>query len=79
MHLHDIDAWRAALLMVQHYVSHALQRAVAHVAELQRAGDTVAAALVANAINAITEWSRGRRGSDPLNWLFFASAVLPDR
>jgi hypothetical protein len=48
MHLHDIDPWRAALLMVQHYVSHdvshALQRAVAHVAQLQRAGDTVAAA-----------------------------------
>ncbi len=66
-HLHDIDAWRAALAMVQHYGPHALQRALAQIDHLRKAGDVIGATTWALIADAVVELTRGRRNDEPLN------------
>ena len=66
-HLHDIDAWRAALGMVQHYGPHALQRALARIDGLRKSGDEIGATTWALIAEAIMELTRDRRHDEPLN------------
>jgi hypothetical protein len=67
LHLHDIDAWRAALGMIQHHRSHALQRTLAHADNLRKAGDVIGVIAWALIADAIAELSQGRRNDEPLN------------
>jgi hypothetical protein len=66
-HVHDIDAWRAAIAMVQHYGPHALERAHAHLDDLRRAGDAIGVAVWGMIVHAIAELTRDRRDGEPLN------------
>ena len=53
LHLHDLEALRAALAMVQHYGPYALKRALVQIDELRSAGDVIGAttwALIADNI-----------------------------
>jgi hypothetical protein len=65
--MHDPDAWRAALAMVQQHGPYALQRAHAHLDELRRAGDSVGVAAWVMIAGAVRDLVRDRRGSDLLN------------
>jgi hypothetical protein len=65
--MHDIDAWRAALGMIQHYGPHALQRALVHIENFRKAGDVVGVMAWAVIADAIAELSRDRRNDEPLN------------
>ena len=67
LHLHDIDAWRAALGMVQHYGPHALQRALARIDGLRKSGDEIGATTWALIAEAVMELTRDRRHDEPLN------------
>ena len=67
LHVHDIEAWRAALAMVQHFGPHALQRALAQIDELRKAGDMIGTTTWALIADAIIELTRGRRDDEPLN------------
>ena len=67
LHMHDIDAWRAALGMIQQYGPHALQRALAHIDNLRKAGDVIGVVAWALIADAIAELSRARRNDEPLN------------
>jgi hypothetical protein len=65
--MHEIEAWRAALVMVQHYGPHALQRALVRIDDMRKVSDVIGAtswALIADAINELT---RKRRRDEPLN------------
>ena len=66
-HFHDIDAWRAALGMVQHYGSHALQRALARIDGLRKSGDEIGATTWALIAYAIIELTRDRRHDESVN------------
>ena len=66
-HLHDIDAWRAALGMVQHYGPHALQRALARIDGLRKSGDEIGATTWAIIAYAIIELTRDRRHDESVN------------
>ena len=65
--LHDIDAWRAALRMIQHYGRHALRRALAHIYNLRKDGDAVGTVTWFLMAEAIMEITRDRRHDEPLN------------
>jgi hypothetical protein len=67
VHTHDVDAWRAALAMVQHYGPYALQRANAHLDDLRHAGDAVGVAVWAMIAAAIRDLTRDRQENEPLN------------
>ena len=67
VHLADIDAWRAALVMVQHYGPHAAHRAHAHVDELRLAGDAIGVTVWGMIARAVDELIRDRRDGEPLN------------
>jgi hypothetical protein len=67
LHLHDIDAWRAALRMIQHYGRHALRRALAHIYNLRKDGGAVGAMTWFLIAEAIMELTRDRRHDEPLN------------
>ena len=67
LHMHDIDAWRAAQGMIQHYGPHAPQRAPAHIDKLGKAGDVIGATAWAIIADAIMELTRDRRHDEPLN------------
>jgi len=65
--MHDADAWRAALAMVQQHGPYALQRAHAHLDQLRRTGDFVGVAVWVMIAGAIGDLVRDRQGNDPLN------------
>jgi hypothetical protein len=67
LHVHDIEAWRAALAMVQHYGPHALLRALAQIDELRKTGDVIGVTAWALISDAIIELTRDRRHDEPLN------------
>ena len=67
LHVHDIEALRAALAMVQHYGPHALQRALAQIDELRKTGDVIGATTWAFIADAIIELTRDRRHDEPIN------------
>ena len=67
LHVNDIEAWRAALAMVQHFGPHALQRALAQIDELRKAEDMIGTTTWALIADAIVELTRGRRDDEPLN------------
>jgi hypothetical protein len=66
-HVHDIDTWRAAIAMVQHYGPHALERAHSHLDDLRRAGNAIGVAVWGTIVRAIAELTRARRDGEPLN------------
>ena len=67
LHLHDIDAWRAALGMVQHHGPHALRQALAHIDGLRKSGDEIGATTWAIIAYAIIELTRDRRHDESVN------------
>jgi len=67
LHLHDIDAWRAALGMIQQHGPDALRRALAHIDNLRKTGDVIGVIAWALIADAIAELSRDRRKDEPLN------------
>jgi len=67
LHLHDIEAWRAASTMVQHFGPHALQRALTQIDKLRAIGDVIGAITWALIADAIIELTRRRRDDEPLN------------
>jgi hypothetical protein len=67
LHMHDIDAWRAALGMIQYYGPLALQRALAHIDNLRMAGDVIGVVAWARIADAVAELNRARRNDEPLN------------
>jgi hypothetical protein len=67
LNMHDIDAWRAALGMIQHYGPHALKRALAHTDKLRKAEDLIGVVAWTLIADAIAELSRDRRNDEPLN------------
>ena len=67
LHLHNIDALRAALTLIPQYGPHALQRALAQIDHLREARDVMGATLWATIADAIVEVTRGRRDGEPLN------------
>ena len=67
LHLHDIDAWHAALGMVQHHGPHALLRALAHIDGLRKSGDEIGATTWAIIAYAIIVLTRDRRHDESVN------------
>ena len=67
LHLHDLEALRAALTMVEHYGPYALKRALAQIDELRSAGDVIGATTWALIADNIIELIRERRHEEPLN------------
>jgi hypothetical protein len=67
LHLHDIEQWRAASTMVQHFGPHALRRALARIDELRAVGDVIGVMTWALIADIIIELTRGRRDDEPLN------------
>jgi hypothetical protein len=67
LHLHDIEAWRAASTMVQHFGPHALRRALARLDELRAVGDLIGVTTWALVVDAIVEVTRRRRDDEPIN------------
>ena len=67
LHLHNLEALRAALTMVQHYGPYALKRALAQIDELRSAGDVIGATAWALIADNIIELIRERRHDEPLN------------
>ena len=67
LHLHDLEALRAALTMVQRYGPYALKRALAQIDELRNAGDVIRATTWALIADNIIELIRERRHEEPLN------------
>jgi hypothetical protein len=67
LHPHDIEAWRAAWAMVEHFGPHALRRALTQIDELRMVGDVIGATTWAIIADAIIELSRQRRDDEPLN------------
>ena len=64
---HDIEAWRAALAMIQHFGPQALRRALTQIDDLRKVGDVIGAITWAIIADAIIEVSRHRRDEEPLN------------
>ena len=67
LHLHDLEALRAALAMVQHCGPYALKRALSQIDELRSAGDVIGATTWALIADNIIELVRERRHDEPLN------------
>jgi hypothetical protein len=67
LHLHGLEALRAALAMVQHYGSYALKRALSQIDELRSAEDVIGATTWALIADNIIELIRERRHDEPLN------------
>ena len=67
LHLHDLEALRAALVMVQHCGPRALKRALFQIDELRSAGDVIGATTWALIADNIIELIRERRRDEPLN------------
>ena len=44
VHPHDIEVWRAALAMIQHFGPQALRRALTQIDELRKVGDVIGTA-----------------------------------
>jgi hypothetical protein len=67
LHPHDIEAWRAALTMVQRFGPDALRRALTKIHEFRTVGDLIGATTWALIADAIIEVTRRRRDDEPLN------------
>ena len=65
--MRDIETWRAALLMVQHYGPHALQQALVRIDDMRKVSDLIGATSWALIADAIIELTRKRRRHEPLN------------
>ena len=64
---HDIEAWRGALAMIQHFGPQALRRALTQIDDLRKVGDVIGAITWAIIADAIIELTRHRRDDEPLN------------
>ena len=64
---HDIEAWRAALAMIQHFGPQALRRTLTQIDDLRKVGDVIGAITWAIIADAIIELTRHRRDDEPLN------------
>jgi hypothetical protein len=67
MHVHDVDVLRAALAMIQHHGTNALQRSLAHIDNFRNAGDMIGVFAWTLIADAIEEVRRVRRNDEPLN------------